>query len=184
MSRTRSLLKIYRYIYALKKLERKGWVRKASLKCPETVAAHSYGVGLIAMILSDMKGFNTEKVVRMALLHDLTESIVGDLVPGEVSEDEKVRRERDAIREILSHLPTDLRNLYLELWEEYVKGVSEEALLVRDVDKLDMALQALGYSMDFENGRFDEFVLSAIKEVRDLEIGELLRELLTLLRKG
>ena len=183
MSRAQFLLNLYRYVYALKKLGRRGWVRKSFLKCPETVAAHSYGVGLIAMLLSDMKGLNTEKVLRLALLHDLTESIVGDLVPGEVSENEKVRREREALEEILFHLPAGIRKRYLELWEEYIRGGSNEALLVRDVDKLDMALQALEYSREFGDGKFKEFVLSAIRDVRDKEISKFLEHILSLIGK-
>jgi putative hydrolase of HD superfamily len=62
----------------LKELKRTGWVESGILE-PESVADHSYRTTLLAMILSDQKGLDTLKTVKMALLHDLVESVTGDL---------------------------------------------------------------------------------------------------------
>ena len=141
--------KFFENVYELKKLKRKGWVRKAKIRNAETVAAHSYGVALLSMILSDLKGYDTEKTLKMALLHDLSESLVGDLTPEEISKQEKDSRENEAMEKILSKLPKKLRTEYFKLWKELQGEKSKEAKLVKKVDKLDMKLQALFYSKEF-----------------------------------
>ena len=182
VSKLDSLLDLFRYVYALKKLERKGWRKKARIKCPETVAAHSYGVALITAILSDVLKCNSEKAVKMALLHDLAESVTGDLIPGELDESEKTRREVEAIRKIVLDLPPEIREEYLSLWEEYNEGISREAQIVRDADKLDMALQALNYSKESKDKEsFREFVESALKEAKNGEIRKIIDKVLTCL---
>ena len=61
----------------LKAERRRGWVKKLGLNNPESVADHSYRTALMAMVISDSRGLDTVKAVRLALLHDLPEAIVG-----------------------------------------------------------------------------------------------------------
>ena len=56
----------------------------------------------IAMLLSDMMGLDTHKVIKMVLMHDLAESIVGDYMPGDVTPRQKLAKEKKAMRLILS----------------------------------------------------------------------------------
>jgi 5'-deoxynucleotidase YfbR-like HD superfamily hydrolase len=72
------LLEFLRNAGDLKMIPRTGWVQ-AGIKEPESVADHSFRMTLLAMVLSDQMGLDTEKVVRMALIHDLAESRTGDL---------------------------------------------------------------------------------------------------------
>ena len=53
-----------------KKLRRAGWVRE-KINNPESVAEHSFRVSILAMVLSDPLGLDKEKLIKMALLHDL-----------------------------------------------------------------------------------------------------------------
>ncbi|MCD6403316.1 MAG: HD domain-containing protein [Candidatus Aenigmarchaeota archaeon] len=146
----KSLERFFEFIYKLKKLKRSGWVKKAKIRNVETVASHSYGVALLSMILSDLKGYDTEKVLKMALLHDLPESLTGDFMPEEISKLEKTSEENEAMEKILSTLSKNLREEYSKVWKELQEGKSKEAKLVRKVDKLDMKLQALFYSKEFK----------------------------------
>ena len=80
----------------------------------------------------------------MALLHDLGEVYVGDLTPGDaVPAEEKHRLEAEAVARVLSKLPCG--DEYVALWHEYDAGATEEAQFVRQVDRLEMVLQASVY---------------------------------------
>src|SRR6266550_4779632 len=68
----------------LKRLERTGWSLRGLPNGTESVASHSFGVAVTAMMLADevkARGLavDCERVLRMALLHDWAETRVGDM---------------------------------------------------------------------------------------------------------
>lgn len=128
----------------LKLLPRAGWTRyPIPAEEVESVAAHSYGVALLAMLFCP-KGLDRLKVLEMALVHDLAEVATGDLTPHDGVEPEwKEARERDALRQLTARLP-DAERL-CSLAREYQQGMSPEARWVKASDKLDMALQSRLY---------------------------------------
>ena len=67
-------------IAELKKLPRSGWKIKVGLENSESVAEHSYMMSVMSMVLSDMKSLDSEKVLKMAIVHDWAESKIGDFV--------------------------------------------------------------------------------------------------------
>jgi len=73
----------------LKNIPRQGWIDKLSITHPESVADHSYSMSIMAMIISDLENYDSEKILKMVLLHDLAESKIGDFTPGQISKDEK-----------------------------------------------------------------------------------------------
>lgn len=131
----------------LKRVKRKGWLVKANVsrEDAESVADHSYMLALIAMIIADIKGLDTCKTMRMALLHDIAESITGDYMPEEIEQKEKRMLEYDAMLKLLTMLPEGLRDEYSRLWDEYLNCRSEEARLVHELDKVEMVIQARCY---------------------------------------
>ena len=131
---------------SLKGVPRQGWIDKAGISRPESVADHSYGTALAAMAAGDALGLDTLRMVRMALLHDLAESSTGDIVPGAMPGGEKARVERAAMAEILAALPGPLRREYEAAWSEFEEGRTEEASMVREIDKIEMAAQAAAYA--------------------------------------
>jgi putative hydrolase of HD superfamily len=161
----------------LKTVPRQGWIDKLSIKNPESVADHTYSMAIIGMILSDSQKYNTEKILKMILLHDLAESITGDLTPEQKSK-EKIILEDKTFEKILVHLPENLQKQYLQLWDEYQKNNSKEANFVHQIDKLEMALQAKIYSK--QNISLKEllpFFDSAQKEISDPNILKLFNHL-------
>ncbi len=144
-------------ILALKHVDRAGWLR-VGIAQPESVAAHSFGVATLGLILCPPE-LDRSRVVAIALLHDLAESVVGDITPHDgVSVDEKRRQERTAAAQLFAGRP-DL----WALWEDYEQDRSPEAHFVHELDKLDMALQAGAYASEADTAQFVE---SALKKLR------------------
>jgi putative hydrolase of HD superfamily len=154
---TTDLIAFFEYVLRLKRVNRAGWISKVRISDAESVADHSFSACAISMTLSDMLELDTERVVKMVILHDLAESITGDYIPGEVGKNEKVRKENKAMKTILHCVPRNLSLEYDGIWKEYILGKTEIARLVHEVDKLEMALQARQYRI----GGYSEQILSS-----------------------
>ena len=162
----------------LKRLKRAGWVKKAKIEDCESVADHTFRVALMASLLAKRRGLDVGRATTMALLHDLPEAVIGDITPEEKFD--KRTMEDGAFRAASRTLKKDLKEWITGLWLDYRKGESEEARLVRDLDKLEMAIQALEYSREGRKGML-EFVKSAIGEIEDEEMLEVCMKIRKLL---
>ena len=67
------------------------------IKNPESVADHTYVMSAMVMVFCDILGMKTERAMKMAILHDLGESIIGDYEPNVISSNEKRIKETEAI---------------------------------------------------------------------------------------
>ena len=112
----------------LKELPRTGWVR-AGVPEPESVAAHSWGVAWLVLVLCP-RHIELDRALAMAVVHDLAEVRAGDLTPHDgVSAQDKSLAERRALGGMLQGLP---RSGQLHgLWEEYEARRTIEARVVR-----------------------------------------------------
>jgi putative hydrolase of HD superfamily len=147
----------------LKRLPRNGWLMRG-VPHVESVAEHSFGVVFVALALADVLAegdggirLDLEKVLVMALLHDLAEVRLTDLplraarlLPGTV----KSEAEASAMAGLLAPLPGAER--WRALWQEFEDRASPEGRLVRDADKLEMMVQCLRYEQAGSRG-LDEF---------------------------
>ncbi|KAH0793189.1 HD domain-containing protein 2 [Histomonas meleagridis] len=125
----------------LKRIPRTGWV-KNHVNDPESVADHSMRTAFLAMTLCPPE-VNREKAVQMALIHDLAESIVSDITPFDgVTESDKFNRENSAFTNITESLEDDYMQ---KLWLEMEEGKTIEAKFVKQLDKLEMLIQAEEY---------------------------------------
>ena len=171
------LLEIFFEINHLKQLFRQGWLRHLAPAQCESVAEHTLATVLMAWMLADalFPELDRERVLMLALLHDLGEIYAGDITPADaVSAGEKHRRESAAVRRIVRKLPRGGR--YLALWEEYESGATAEARLVKQVDKLEMALQACIY--EHQHGlNLQEFLDSAATALILPELQELFTQI-------
>ena len=170
-----ALLELFVAAGRLKSERRKGWVLKLGIDNPESVAEHSFRMALMSMVYSDMRGLDTARVMKMALLHDLPEAIVGDSVPGEISRRRKREGESAAMEKILGGLPAERRGEYESIWSEFLRGRSQEARLVRQLDKLEMAIQAREYEEAGAGPGTGEFMESARAGIQDEDLLALLR---------
>ena len=172
----KNLIKFFLHIENLKTVKRKGWIIKSKVKEVESVAEHSYAATSIAMIISDLTELNTEKVMKMMLIHDLPEGIIGDLVPGENAN--KDVDEEEAIRSILGSLPDKMQIDYTEIWNEFKMKKTKESQLVHEIDKLELIIQLSLYRDRMSKEAFNEFLQSSEKII-ELDLNrELLNEIL------
>jgi putative hydrolase of HD superfamily len=127
----------------LKRIQRTGWI-EVGVYQPESVADHTFRTALLCMLYADLEKIDTLKLLRMALIHDLPEALVGDLTPKQKTEDTP-QSEKNAIFKILNLLPKLHRETFLAVWNEYQEGKTKEAKAVQQLDKIEMALQAKEY---------------------------------------
>lgn len=155
-----SLNKFLTRIQDLKSLPRAGWLR-LGIDNPESVAAHSWGVALICLLLCPEE-LDKKRVLEMALIHDLAEVIVGDLTPQDnLNEAEKHERESEAFEDLVRDLPD--RERLLALFQEYQDNTTPEAKIVHRTDKLDMYFQAQNYESRYNEKDLNEFKDSALR---------------------
>ena len=165
-------------IAGLKKLPRSGWKIKVGLDDSESVAEHSYMMSVMAMVLSDLKSLNSEKVIKMSILHDWAESKIGDFMPDEIGYDKKSELENYAMVEILESLPQPIQSDYQNIWNEFLLRETPEARLVHEIDKLEMALQAKIYENEGEPEKLKPFIISAVEQIIDPDLKKILVDIL------
>ncbi|XP_034699024.1 5'-deoxynucleotidase HDDC2-like isoform X1 [Vitis riparia] len=170
-SSSSSVIDFLTLCHRLKTTKRKGWINNG-IKGPESIADHMYRMALMALIAGDLHGVNRERCIKIAIVHDIAEAIVGDITPSDgIPKKEKSRLERAALKEMCEVLGGGIRaDEIKELWEEYENNSSLEANLVKDFDKVELILQALEYEM--EHGKvLDEFFHSTAGKFQT-EIGK------------
>jgi len=143
----------------LKRLDRTGWTLRGLPNGTESVAAHSFGVSVTAMLLADevkARGveLDVERVLRMSLVHDWAETRIGDMPKTGTKyfgSDVRKAAETSAFADMVQG-KTDLSSLY----HDYEKRDSLEARLVKAADVLDLLIQAYGLERAGATG-LDEF---------------------------
>lgn len=141
-----ALLALYSQVATLKLLPRTGWLQRGVVAA-ESVAEHTFGVAMLALLIGDAAGeLDRGKLLAIALLHDLAEVRLSDLPASStrlIGAEHKHRAERAALEELFAQLPAHPD--YVGLWAEYASGTSVEARLVKELDRVEMLVQALAY---------------------------------------
>ncbi len=155
-----NLIRFLEILGFLKRIKRTGWV-DVGIYEPESVADHIFRTTFLCMIYADIISINPLKLIIMALIHDLPEAVIGDLMPSQKNKKTK-EEEQNAILKIFNLLPDKAREKYFLIWKEYQEGITKEAKAVRQIDKIEMALQAKEYEkLGLTNTSLDRFIKSA-----------------------
>lgn len=174
MSKEEKVINYYILCNKLKHLIRTGWknwhVKSDRL---ESVAEHIYGTQMLAIAINSEYEYDIDilKVIFMLAIHELGETIIGDLTPFQISKDEKRKIEHDAIHEILSDLidGDSIEKILIEFDEHKTK----ESLFAFWCDKLECDLQCKLYDEDGlvdlnrqsdNNSFYDEEVQALLKD--------------------
>lgn len=137
------------HFYILKELSRTGWKQKLQIENTESVASHTLLMIVLVSFFSEKYGYSykqKDRLMEMALIHDLAESIIGDITPEDDKERKKRKLEDEAFHRIIEKMSSKtLKKKYLQLWHEYQTDKSFESKFVHLIDKLEMVVQAKYY---------------------------------------
>jgi putative hydrolase of HD superfamily len=145
--------------HRLKRTPRTGWALRGVADV-ESVADHSFGVAFTSLILAELvdQPLDKAKLLTIALLHDLPESVIGDLptpATAYLPAGAKSQAEAGVLSALLHPLPC--AEQWRAWWQEFEEGTSAEGRLVRDADRLDMLIQAHVYEETTGNRWLEEF---------------------------
>jgi len=180
-SKKQDYLNFFKTVGKSKRLPRTGWVRE-KIKNPESAAEHSFRVGVIAMTLADKLEVSKDKLMKMALIHDLGTALTEDMVWirwGVVDLKARDKKEREEIRGIVSlfsNIPGGKE--YIKIFEEMTLRSSKEAKVFWQIDKLEMALQALEYEQE-QKKNLDEFFATADLYIKHTILRGMFEEILS-----
>ena len=144
----KNLVKFFHHVGKLKEMPRRGWVIN-DIKSGESIADHTFRASLMAWVLGNKKkGLNIERVLKMALMHDICEVYAGDITPYDTVlpknikkrkefmktwprfteaqklkiSREKHKKEEKGLKKLTKDLPSDIKKEMENLWLDYEKG--------------------------------------------------------------
>ncbi len=173
------LITFYYQFNHLKNIYRQGWIK--SLIGPkkifeiESIADHSWSVAMLAITIIEKYNldYDITKCMKLSIIHELGEIYGGDFTPiDKISKEEKHKIERESIQKLLNTI--SFKTDFLELWEEYERQETKEAIFIKQLDKLECIMQGSSYGLDIyymKNGN-DKINLPYLKEILD-EIKEI-----------
>ena len=156
----------------------------------ETVAAHSWRLAVLAMLVApEFPGLDGNKLIRMCLIHDFGEAITGD-IPSFLKTQANEATEEDAVQTLLSTLPEPQRTELKTLFAEMDAQQSAEARLYKALDKMEAVIQhnesdistwlPLEYDLQLtygeENVEFSPYMRQLKAEVNDRTREKIARE--------
>ncbi|MFA6097775.1 MAG: HD domain-containing protein [Candidatus Paceibacterota bacterium] len=140
--------KLFRFLDKIENL--KSTLRYVSLKSgrKESSAEHSWRLSLMAFLAAEelKLDIDTDRAVKIALVHDIAESITGDIDAikiknGEITKESKNKLEARAMENLRNLAPKKTGSHVYGLWEEYESGKTKEAKYIKALDKLETLLQ-------------------------------------------
>jgi putative hydrolase of HD superfamily len=159
----------------LKEIKRQGWVLKG-LKNPESVAEHSFRAAIIAWVLAKKLSLNEEKTIKMCLIHDIGETIIGDITPMDgIPRKKKIELEKKAVKKICLMLGIKGKE-FLKLWQEFQKQESKEAIIAKEAECFETLLQCLEYWKKFPEKDFSDIFNSFNKKIKNKELKGLVKQ--------
>lgn len=150
MEKEKRVINYYVLCNKLKNVIRTGWKdRNVQKERLESVAEHIFWVQMLAIAMKSEYHYNIDmmKVIFMIAIHELWEAIIWDLTEFQVSREEKIRIEHDAVHEILKDLIDweEIEKIFLEFDAHQTK----EANFAYQCDKLECDLQCKLYDEEW-----------------------------------
>lgn len=176
------ILAFIQIVRLLKTQKRTGWVdHKVPMANVESISDHMYRMSIISMVIPNHE-INIDKCVKIAVIHDIAEALVGDITPFDgVTKQEKHRREYESIKfmsGLIEPYNPKFAKEMVELWLDYEEIRCIEARYVKDVDKYEMIQQAWDYEQQFGfQYNLDQFYESR-PAIKTKEISELCDEVI------
>ncbi len=146
----------------LKRVPRSGWLL-LGVPQPETIAEHSFRVGLVGMALAAIEGADVGRTAAMCLLHDAHETRIGD-VPSVGRAYVTTAAPEAVTGHQTAGMPDAAAKAFQELRAEFEAGETIEAQVARDADKLETLLQAVEYqAQGHDSSAWQETSIGALR---------------------
>ena len=126
----------------------------------ENSAEHSWHIMLYALTLAEHanRPVSIDRVLKMLLLHDLVEIDAGDApIHGDHDPAEQARIEQAAADRLFGLLPSDQRDAYRALWEEFEAAESDDAIFAKSIDRV----QPVVSNLECGGGSWPEYKVTA-----------------------
>lgn len=170
MNKEEKVINYYVLCNKLKNVIRTGWkdwnVKKERI---ESVAEHIYGTQMLALAMKYEYNYDIDimKVIFMLAIHELGETIIGDLTQFQITKEEKEKIEHDAVHQILSGLLNG--DIIEELFLEFDSHSTKEAIFAYQCDKLECDLQCKLYDeegyVDLNNQDGNKIIDKMVKKL-------------------
>lgn len=149
MSKEQNVVNYYVLCNKLKDVIRTGWIDwKVNRERVESIAEHIFGVQMLAIAMKSEYQYDIDimKVIYMLAIHELGETIIGDLTQFEISKEKKEKMEHEAVHNILSSLidGEQIESLFLE----FDSHSTPEAMFAYQCDKLECDIQSKLYDQE------------------------------------
>jgi len=146
----------------LKHLTRAGWLL-LGIPQPETVAEHSFRVGVVGITLAALEGADVGRTAALCLLHDAHETRIGDVPSvGRVYLTTAVPEAVSAHQ--TSAMPAEVAQVVQVLVAEYEATETLESRVAHDADKIETLIQAVEYqALGHDTAAWRESSLAALR---------------------
>ena len=174
MSKASNVLSFYVLCNKLKQVIRTGWKNwNVQGERIESVAEHIYGVQMLAIAMKSEYEYDVDimKVIMMLAVHELGETVIGDITLFDMDKEKKKQREHEAVHKILEGM-LDGKKIE-QIFIEFDEGNTMEANLAYLCDNVECDLQAKIYG---EEGRVDLSNQEDNKSLKDPRVKQLLEE--------
>jgi putative hydrolase of HD superfamily len=142
------LEKIFDFLHAVENLKSTLRYNLTKTGRRESTAEHTWRLALSVIVVAKELNLDVDvdHAVKMALVHDLPEAIVGDIdavkiAQGEVTSAEKQKKEKESMEQIKGLLPESLGVEIYDLWQEYEDCTTNEARFIKALDKIETLTQ-------------------------------------------
>jgi putative hydrolase of HD superfamily len=153
----KKLVDFYKKAEKLKVTTRHSWL--SDLSRQESVAEHSWMLCLLAILLSDKlnKKVDLLRVIKMVTIHDLAESVTGDIPSHEISlrQKNKHKNEKKVLKNLVASLSKEKASEILALWDEFNQNRTWEAKFANSLDKVEAVMQHNLHIKKWDQGDFD-----------------------------
>jgi 5'-deoxynucleotidase YfbR-like HD superfamily hydrolase/DNA-binding transcriptional regulator YhcF (GntR family) len=147
---------------SLKNLPRAGWLR-LGIPLPESVAEHSFRVGVVGLVLAAIEGADVGRTSALCLLHDSPETRTGDVTAIGRAYVTTEPAENVAVHQTAG-MPEEAAKVFRDLVAEYEAGQTPEAQVAKDADKLESLLQAVEYqAQGFDTTAWQDTSVTALR---------------------